>query len=282
MSYSTTVGRSTRKHEERNCVLERLPLPIQRPVQWRRLREQLAILHEADPAKVLDAAFSVGDALGGMNDERQLARFLDQPEGRKLLDSCPSLPDVLADHDALRSLPEGSLGRAFLTFCERHSLNARNLIESQHKMSRDYSTLDSVRQWMSDRFTVMHDLWHVLAGYDATNAGESALMCFSLPQRTNDRALPIFIAMSLLTGRISPRNAIEAIRRGRRARYLWSQPFEALLSEPLEAVRAQLGIDPPQQAHPRITSKGMLIPCASEFFTRESPRTNLVPGSVHD
>jgi ubiquinone biosynthesis protein COQ4 len=241
-------------------ALERLPPAVQRPIQWRRLRVQLAILQEADPSKVLDAAYSVGDALGGMSDERQLARFLGRPEGVSLLQSRTSLSHALADHEALRSMPEGSLGRVFLTFCERHDLNARKLIASQHRMSRDYAALDPVRQWANDRFTVMHDLWHVLAGYDATNAGESALMCFSLPQRANDRALPIFIAMALLVRRISPRNAFEAIGRGRRAAYLWSKPFEEMLPEPLESVRARLGIDPPGQAHPRVTSEGMLIP----------------------
>ena len=132
-------------------------------------------------------------------------------------------------------------------------------------MSRDYALLDSVRQWVSDRFNVMHDLWHVLAGYDATHAGESALMCFSLPQRANDRALPIFIPMSLLNGRISVRNAFEAVRRGRRAAYLWSRPFEAMLAEPLDAVRRSLGIDSPYEAHPRVTSEGMLIPARDEL-----------------
>lgn len=174
--------------------------------------------------------------MGGMSDERQLARFLDHQTGRALLERRVSLADALADHDGLRSLPVGSLGREFLAFCERHALNARKRIESQHQMSRDYAALDPVRQWVSDRFTVMHDLWHVLAGYDATHAGESALMCFSLPQRANDRALPIFVVMSLLSGRISRRNALEAIGRGRRAAYLSSQPFEQLLSDPLDAV----------------------------------------------
>lgn len=237
-----------------------LPPAVARPVQWARLREQLAILHESDPSKVLDAAYSVGDALGGMSDERQLARFLARPESRDLLASRASLPDALADHDGLRRLPGGSLGREFLGFCERHGLNARKLVESQHRMSRDYAALDPVRQWTSDRFTVMHDLWHVLAGYDATNAGESALMCFSLPQRANDRALPIFIAMSLVTRRISLRNAVEAIHRGRRADYLWSKPFETMLREPLVAVRERLGIDPPESAHPHVTSECMLLP----------------------
>jgi ubiquinone biosynthesis protein Coq4 len=260
MSEATTSERLPLERNYASDLLAELPRAVQRPVQWKRLGEHLAILQEADPAKVLDAAYSVGDSLGGMSDERQLSRFLSRPEGLTLLESRVSLPDALSDHEALSKLPAGSLGREFLAFCQRHDLNARKLIESQHEMSRDYAELDDVRQWTTDRFTVMHDLWHVLVGYDATQAGESALMCFSLPQRANDRALPIFIVMSLLTGRISPRNAFEAIRRGRRASYLWSQSFEKMLPEPLAAVRKKLGIAPPTEAHPRVTSQDMLIP----------------------
>jgi ubiquinone biosynthesis protein COQ4 len=243
--------------------LASLPPARPRPVQWRRLRDALAVLWESDPAKVLDAAFTVGDSLGGMSDERQLARLLATPTGQDLLAKRASLPDALADHAALRAMPEGSLGRAFLAFAERHHLDSRKLLESQHAMSRDYAGLDPVRQWLSDRLTVMHDLWHVLAGYDATTAGESALMCFSLPQRVNDRALPIFIVMSLLTGRISARCTLEAWRRGRRAARLAAQPLEELLPLPLAEARERLGITPPRAAHPGPTPDAMLIPEAS-------------------
>lgn len=241
-------------------TLDALPPARPRPVQWQRLREALAILWQGDPAQVLDAAYSVGDSLGGMSDERQLRRFLATPTGQDLLAKRPSLPDALADHAALRQMQPGSLGRAFLAFSERHGLDVRKLVESQHAMSRDHAGLDPVRQWLDDRFTVMHDLWHVLAGYDATHAGESALMCFSLPQRVNDRALPIFIVMSLLTRRISARCVAEAVSRGRRAVRLAAQPLEELLPLPLEAVRERLGITPPALGHPGPTPTAMLIP----------------------
>jgi ubiquinone biosynthesis protein COQ4 len=229
-------------------------------VQWKRLFDHLALLNEGDPAHVLTSAFSVGDALGGMSDERHLRRLYRSPAGRELIDRRASLVDALADHTALEALPPDSLGRHFLAFSQRHGLDSRKLIESQHAMSRDYSRLDPVRQWLSDRLTVMHDLWHVLAGYDATTAGESALMCFSLPQRVNDRALPIFVTMSVSTRKIRLRNALEAIQRGRRALYLVEQPLEQQLPLPLETVRRQLRITPPRVAHPRTVTEGMLIP----------------------
>ena len=255
------------------AALPALPPAQPRPVQWRRLGQALATLWEADPAKVLDAAFTVADSLGGGSDERQLRRVLATETGRRLLRDGVSLADALGDHDALRAMPEGSLGRAFLRFAERHGLEPHQLLESQHEMSRDYADLDPTRQWMFDRFTTMHDLWHVVAGYDATHAGESALMCFSLPQRVNDRALPIFVLMSILTGRIGVRSAWHAFRRGRRARLLAGQPFEALLSLPIAEARSRMGVSEPRASHVRAVSEGMLIPLESlESIALESIR----------
>jgi ubiquinone biosynthesis protein COQ4 len=257
----TTAGPAALRDESAERVsMDALPRAQKRRVQWRRLFAQLAILQESDPETVLDAAYSVGDALGGMSEERQLRRFLEAPTGQQLLANASSLTEALADHDSLREMPDGSLGRAFLAFSERHGLNARKLVESQHRMSRDYAALDPLRQYVRDRFTVMHDLWHVLVGYDATTAGESALMCFSLPQRVNDRALPIFIAMSVLTGKIHPRDAWAAFQRGRKARFLSAEPFEELLPLPLETARRRLGISPPGIHQPRSPTRGMWIP----------------------
>lgn len=244
--------------------IEDLPPCIPRPVQWKRLFESLKALNDGDEAKILDAAYSVGDAIGGMSEERQLRRILATAEGQQLWRRGSSLTDALADHESLARLPEGSLGHAFLVFCQRHGLNSRELVEHQHAMSRDYDGLVPVRQWFNDRLVVMHDVWHVLVGYDATNAGESALMCFMLPHRFNDRALPIFITMSLFTGRISWRNAWEAFVRGRRAGLIVAAPFEDLLALPLEAARKRLGITPLEVAHPVVTSEAMLNPAEAQ------------------
>lgn len=241
--------------------LDALPRPVPRPVQWDRLRLHLGRLRDGKPEHILESAYSVGDAIGGMSDERHLERLWRTPRGRALLESGSSLVDALADRDALRAMPPESLGRAFLDFSERHGIDVLQLIRSEHEVSRDYEKLDPLRRWLSDRLTVSHDLWHVLAGYDATPPGESALMGFSLPQRANDRALPIFISMSVASGKLRVRDALRAIRRGLRAAYLVEEPFEELLPLPLEVVRGRLGIEPPQVAHPGDgVPQGMLVP----------------------
>ena len=96
-------------------LIEDLPHCIPRPVQWARLLRNLKALHDGDPAKILDAAYAVGDAIGGLSEERQLRRILATPEGQELWARGSSLTDALANHDALARLPDGSLGRAFIT-----------------------------------------------------------------------------------------------------------------------------------------------------------------------
>lgn len=243
--------------------LDALPRPIKRPVQWGRLHLHLGRLQAGDPAHILESAYSVGDAIGGMSDERHLRRLWRSPRGRALIERGCSLVDALADRRSLREMAPGSLGRAFLAFAERHDIDVMALLEAEHAMSRDYAHLDPLRRWLSNRLTVSHDLWHVLSGYDATPAGESALMGFSLPQRANDRALPIFIAMSVASGKLRGREALTAIRRGLRAVYLVQEPFEDLLPLPLDEVRARLRIEPAARAHSGEVSEGMLIPEAA-------------------
>jgi ubiquinone biosynthesis protein COQ4 len=230
-----------------------------RPLQWRRAWNALLLLHEGKPENAAPASYEVVDALGGQSDARLLARVLASPEGRRLAVERPSLPDVLGDHEKLRALSPDSLGRAYLSLAERHGLNALDLIAYQHSASRDYARLDPLRQWFSDRLTVMHDLWHVLVGYDATQRGESAIVCFSIAQGIHYRPMPVYVLMLLTKRIVSPRIAWEALARGRRAVLLAAQPFEELLPQPLDRVRERLGLAEPMRAHACVPRE-MLIP----------------------
>jgi len=240
--------------------LSKLPPAPRRPVQWRRAWKQVELIWEGRPENLLDAAYAIKDALGGPTDERLLRRVLDESVGRRVVARRAALPALLADHASLGAMPEGSLGREYLAFAVRHGLNAAKLVDSEHRMSRDFGHLDPLRQWFSDRLTVLHDLWHVLAGYDATPPGESAIICFSIPQGLRYRPMPVFVVMLLLARHLTPLRAFEAFRRGRRAVFLSAQPFEELLTEPLDLVRRRLGIGPPRRDHPGRLPEALLIP----------------------
>ena len=132
--------------------------------------------------------------------------------------------------------------------CQPDSVQVTELVGSSYELSPG-----------DHRLTVIHDLSHVLAGYDTSVAGEAALMCFFLAQRVNDRAVPIFVPMAIASGQIDWRIARQAIRRGARADWVSLQPFESLLGEPLAWVRERLRIEAPQRAHPRPSKSDLLM-----------------------
>ena len=99
----------------------------------------------------------------------------------------------------------------------------------------------------------------VLTGYGRDEAGEAANLAFTYAQVPNLGIGLIVVAGSVL-GPLDlsfywPRELYRADRRGRRAALLAAVPYERLLPLPLAEVRALLGIEAPQVAHP----EGILV-----------------------
>lgn len=78
----------------------------------------------------------------------------------------PELAQRLA---AFAELPDGSLGRAFLAFYDRHRLS-----------------LPGVEGTTMNHFFVAHDMTHVIAGIEPTGPGELALSAFQMGADDND------------------------------------------------------------------------------------------------
>jgi len=83
----------------------------------------------ADP-DATEHVFEVIDALQGPNLKWMRARLQRSATGRRLLASKPSVLPLLSDREALRALPEGSLGRAYLGFVESEGISADGLVEA--------------------------------------------------------------------------------------------------------------------------------------------------------
>jgi ubiquinone biosynthesis protein COQ4 len=223
-----------------NDIAEKSPVPS-RPVQWRRAGRALRAL-TLQQGNVLDATYSVVDAMGGMCEERLFQKFRKTPEGLRLLAERPDLPRLLTDHQQLVALPEGTLGRIFAEVCIGAGINSMALVEAQRNMSRDYAKLDPARQWFSDRLTVLHDLWHILSGYATQPRGEAAIVAFSYAQGLDYRPIPIFMALSVVMRVARVGELWRAYRRGRQTQSLVLQRYEELLALPLETVRERLHI----------------------------------------
>lgn len=228
------------------------PPPLRRfdPRAVLRIMQQL-IDHPDETEKV----FELFDAAGGDGHERCFQRFAAHPEGQRLLRERPSLVAAMADRDALAAMPDGSFGRAYLDFARARDFSADGLVAINRETNAENGQNDDPhRSYYGDRLTAMHDLWHVLTDYGTDEAGEAALLAFSLPQIPS-RGFRLLVLISAV---MMPKHDLlrcqlhlyRSWRRGRSASKLDLARYEELLALPIDAVRRQLGIEPAAVAHP--------------------------------
>src|SRR5277367_2749057 len=98
-------------------MLTSLPLP--RFDVLRAGRALAALLRDPDD---LPQVFVLIDAISGTAPHRLLFALGRTERGARLLRERPDILPILADRSALRRLPEGSLGRAYLAFVESEGI----------------------------------------------------------------------------------------------------------------------------------------------------------------
>jgi len=207
-------------------------------------RAMRALVRDPEDTK---QAFLLMEALRGRTTLRLTTRLRRSPGGVALLALRPSLLAHLSDRAALAALPAGSLGAAYLAFMGTEMLSAEGLAEAS-RITRP-ATSDDVA-WLRERNREMHDLIHVVAGYGRDPLGEVCVGAFSYAQMGLKGFAVIAVVGALRIGRRVPgqpvRRAVwEAYRQGKRAHWLVDADWEALLAEPLDAVRAHYRIAPP-------------------------------------
>jgi ubiquinone biosynthesis protein COQ4 len=190
--------------------------------------------------------FLLIEALRGKTTLRQLARFRHSETGRAVLAECRRLLDRISDRAALAARPAGTLGRAYYEFMAEKNLSAEGLVAAsrvQRPAPADDVTL------FRERNRDMHDLLHVVSGYGREPLGEACLVAFSFAQTGQKGFAVIAVDAARRIARARPgepvwRAVFEGYRRGRRAKWLIGADWEALLDQPVEAIRAQFGIEP--------------------------------------
>ena len=190
--------------------------------------------------------FALLDSIEAGNLRRLARRLLATPVGERLYDAETDLLAVLTDRDALRALPEGSFGRAYLDFVEREDITAEGLVEASAAIQPlSDPRYEFTRKWMRDT----HDLWHVATGYRGDVVGELSLLAFNYAQCGGAGIGLITLAgyvQLLRYGDEPSRRLVRAgWRRGQRARWLVATNWLELLPRPLEEVRAELGLGDP-------------------------------------
>jgi len=205
-----------------------------------------------DTAKV----FKVIEALSNRSDDRLFRRFRATESGARLLRDRPVLLDVLSDRDRLLAMEPGTLGRTYGEFMSCEAISADGLV-SADRFTSDVEIPED-RRWFGERLRDMHDLWHVVTGYQRDLVGEAALLAFTYAQtRTKGIGLIVAAAYWRAGGEVSYARDLmrEGYRRGKNAEWLPAQEWEAMLEMPLEAVREKLRVGPPP-TYAQVRSEG--------------------------
>ena len=195
----------------------------------------------------LHPALELASLLAGRH-TRLLARVRRCEEGAELLRDRPIIDSTTCDLQDLLRLPGGTFGKEYARWMIDQGL-------SPDLRPTDRLPADPDERYLLERLLEVHDLWHVLSGYNCDAAGELGMLGFTLGQRVQPR-----IAWHLLTAiredlRVRWKNRRRpwtplipylwrAFRRGRKARFLVPIILEDYLYLPIGTVRQRLGIVP--------------------------------------
>ena len=199
-----------------------------------------------------EQVFHIMEALNGNSLIRDLKRFAKEEAGQARLEERLDLPSILDDHDSLRKLPDGTVGRAYLDFMEREGLTAKGLVEESEKWWAHHDRFEDDVEYYAQRRRDIHDLTHVLTGYGRDQLGETSVLAFSYAQHGGFGSMFISYIGGRDLAKNSPRHAkvMDAIwegkRNGKAASDIGFEHIPSLLKEPLEAARKRIGINEPK------------------------------------
>jgi ubiquinone biosynthesis protein COQ4 len=193
--------------------------------------------------------FVVIRSLSGRSFERLLRRVRRDPMGARVLRERRDLIPVLSDSETLLALPEETLGHRYASFVAREQISATGLAEaSTFGRDDEFADFDPEAAAFGSRLRDMHDLWHVVTGYDRDVLGELALLAFTYEQTRNPGIGYIVNTVERRIRKGGNEQVSDFLRdataRGKNAKFLPAADWEALLMQPLDDVRRELRVDP--------------------------------------
>ncbi|MCS6987589.1 MAG: Coq4 family protein [Sphingomonadaceae bacterium] len=184
-------------------------------------------------------------ALGALYDAELLARCEAALGGVPSVAQLLATPEVRLRNADLDGLPAGSLGAEL----------ARMLAAQGYDLEvidADTVVLDGpwpAQNRTNRRILQLHDIWHLVAGYGFTPAGEIAISGFQLAQfGQNYAARFLAVVAALAAVHMTPLAfplltlMLEGWRHGRTTPPLLALPWHTLLARPIAELRADLGV----------------------------------------
>jgi len=190
-------------------------------------------------------------AMTGNSNERLFKRFKKSPRGQKILNKKHDLYRILCDRERMLAMPKGSLGRTICEWFIREDISAEGLAGAMEVATEQFpdrpKNQGEEEKVFGSLLLNLHDVFHVLTGYDRDMRGEIAVLAFTVPQ-TWSTGIAYLVWRSLRSNgwNSEPSRLIrQGLGRGLRAQWLLDQDWESLFEQPIDEVRERLGISAP-------------------------------------
>jgi ubiquinone biosynthesis protein COQ4 len=195
------------------------------------------------------AVFEIMRALSGKAIPNGYRKLLMSVEGGKIAMAAEELQPILDDHEHLRGLPDDSVGRAYVDFVQGRKISATGLAQESRKVGDEIDAIHPYA-WYARRLRDVHDIWHVLTGYQTDALGEACVVAFSYAQTKSSGFALIAAAGAREIQKHLPDHKVvgavwQAYHNGRQAAWLPGIDYLSILSEPLVEVRQRLNIQAP-------------------------------------
>jgi len=168
--------------------------------------------------------------------------MLSDPTGRRILRDRPRMSSKTISMDHLRSLPENSVGRAYLDWLDKEGVSTDDR-EPVHYIDNEECA------YVMQRYRESHDFYHALTGLPVVVEGEVALKAFEFA----NTLLPMTGLSVFAVLRLKPQErrrfftiyAPWAISNGIKAKEVINVYWEEQLSRDVDELRSELGIEKP-------------------------------------
>ncbi|MBU4435514.1 MAG: ubiquinone biosynthesis protein [Alphaproteobacteria bacterium] len=193
--------------------------------------------------------FEIMRALAGKAIPKGYRRLLSTPEGGRIAYERDEFAARLSDPVWLASFGPGTVGAAYRDFIAPRGLSAEGLAEESRKIVESDVDAPHPLAWYGRRLRDVHDVWHVLTGYNTDALGEVCVVAFSYAQTRSLGFAAIALAGTREFARLKDGNPYgaavrEAWSNGRSAAWLPAVDYPALFAMPLTEARERLSIKP--------------------------------------
>lgn len=192
--------------------------------------------------KNVSSVLKLGNAVSALSDNELTIKNLKSiPENREIIENKYGTDNF--NFTLLETLPPGSLGHTFANYVKSNNLDPKFYDKHTKKLeTSDYS-------YLVYRMRKTHDIWHIVTGFDTTEAGEAGLIAFYYAQLRTPLSR-LIICLSLIHFLIRyPRDMpvlMNAISRGwqlgTKAEALISVKWEEIFDQPLNQIQKNLNL----------------------------------------